>query len=63
MKVYFTGTDLAFIHRVREIIAFKGVADKVTIIPSKYVDDNVLLGYDEESKKLIEIKSIKEHSF
>ena len=63
MRVYFTGTDLNFIHRIREMVQFQGKEDEVIILPNKYIEDMTLLYYDQEKKKLIRIEDLKGHSF
>lgn len=63
MKIYFTGLNIDFIHRVREIIQIQNKENEVVLIPSQYIESGSLFYYDEKEKKLIKIQSVKEHSF
>lgn len=63
MRVYFTGTDLAFVHRLREMVKIQNKEDEVIILPNGNLNNGTLYIYDKESTKLVEIKDIKRHSF
>lgn len=63
MKVYFTGIDLDFIGKVREIVEIQGKTEEVIIIPNKYMEQGVLFWYDSEKQDFVKINNVKEHSF